>query len=130
MAAWALDAVDGWLARVLNQRTSFGFLFDKVVDRTLFNAGILAFLLYGYLPGMAVLILTKDLVISPPLVLASYRGRAIPGMGRAGKVMTLAQGAVLVWALLQLPFYEEAIYAVAIVGAIVGVRYLMRVFES
>jgi cardiolipin synthase len=56
-AAWLLgglgatDWVDGWLARRLNQRTSFGAVFDPAVDRLLFIVGVGSIVLDGAVPS-------------------------------------------------------------------------------
>jgi cardiolipin synthase len=56
-AAWLLgvlgatDWVDGWLARRLDQRSSFGAVFDPTVDRLLFIVGVGAIVIDGAVPG-------------------------------------------------------------------------------
>jgi cardiolipin synthase len=55
-AAWLLGAlgatdwVDGWLARRLDQRSTFGAVFDPAVDRLLFIVGVGSIVLDGAVP--------------------------------------------------------------------------------
>jgi cardiolipin synthase len=59
------DALDGWLARVLNCQTNFGLIIDPVADKVLIVA---CFILLGYhqfLPlWLVTLVLSRDLAIS------------------------------------------------------------------
>lgn len=125
--AWALDAVDGWLARYFRQATDFGSQLDKLIDRIVIALGVLALIRTGYLPQMAILLLTKDFGMLPALTIHSARGESPKGLGWYGKIMTAVQGATILWLLLNPPYQEVVIITVAIAGGFVAVRQLRRI---
>lgn len=80
IAAWLLaalgatDWVDGWLARILDQKTEFGAMFDPIVDRVLFVAAVPALLIDGSLPLIVgVVILVREVVVSSFALLLRLR---------------------------------------------------------
>ena len=125
--AWALDAVDGWLARYFRQATDFGSQLDKLIDRIVIALGVLALIRTGYLPPMSILLLTKDFGMLPALTIHSARGEAPQGLGWYGKAMTAIQGASILYLLFRLPYQELVIIAVALAGGFVAVRQLRRI---
>lgn len=127
VAAWALDAVDGLLARWLKQETVLGSTLDKIIDRIILGLGILALIRLGYLPRSAILLLSKDFALLPVLTIHGARGESLAGAGLPGKVITVVQGVAVFWLLLQWPYPAVVIGAVAVAGAFVASRHLYHV---
>lgn len=127
--AWALDAVDGLVARRLGQASEAGSLFDKAVDRMILAAGALAALAYGVVPAIVVLLFAKEWM-SLLLLLQRRRGRQVFDFGVPGKVLTLLEGLGFMWLILRWPYANAIVVAVALIGTVVGVRQLMRVIRK
>ncbi len=127
VAAWALDAVDGLLARWLKQETALGSTLDKIIDRIILGLGILALIRLAYLPRSAILLLAKDLALLPVLTIHGARGESLAGAGLSGKTMTFVQGAAVFWLLAEWSYQEIVIGAVAIAGGVVACRHLYQV---
>lgn len=126
--AWGLDAVDGWLARRFGQATNYGYLFDKVVDRVVIIGAVLVLLIEGLVPDMAVLLLTKDIAALPVLSVSAMSGKRVAGAGWSGKAVTVLQGVGVLWLLVGWPYAAVVVLAVALLGGIVGARYMYGVF--
>ena len=80
-AAWLLGAlgstdwVDGWVARKLNQRSSFGAVFDPTVDRCLFIVAVLAIAVDQSMPvWFAVAVLIREISLAAAMVIATAFG--------------------------------------------------------
>lgn len=126
LAAWGLDAVDGFVARRLGQATGFGYIFDKAVDRTIVVAGVIILLMYQVVPDFGLLILTKDIAALPAMTAQLKSRTALPSMGKGGKVAVVGQGLAVFWLWAGLPGGLWVVMAVAAVGAVVGGRYVFR----
>lgn len=78
-ALGATDWVDGWYARRFHQVSTFGKIFDPVVDRLLFFVSIVAIILADAAPlWFCLAVLVREIVISvATLILASLGARRI-----------------------------------------------------
>lgn len=128
--AWALDAVDGALARRWQQETVFGFVADKVVDRLLIIGALVALVLREYLPPLAFLLLTREVLTLPAVLRQLRSGQTVASLGWWGKATTLLQGVAILWALLGWPGSLVIIVVVAVFGVIAAVVYSYRVFSN
>jgi cardiolipin synthase len=128
--AWGLDAVDGYLARTLHERTTFGFFFDKIVDRIIIVGGIVFLWLAGLLPATALFLLAKDVVLLPMLTMHIFARKQMVSTGWPGKLVTVLQGAAILWLLFGFPASSVVVVGVAALGAVVGVRHLYRVLTG
>lgn len=117
---WALDAVDGFLARRLNQASEVGSLFDKVSDRVMLGGAFFALLAYGLTPVWAVFIFTKEIGLLLVWLLQP-RQRQID-LGVSGKIATFLQGVTLLWLMLQWPHPLILIAVSALFGIWVALR--------
>ena len=126
--SWALDAIDGTIARGLHEESRFGFLLDKVVDRiTLVGTGI--FLLWSHdASPWVVLLFTKDILLLPALVIHWVQHSLIQSAGYFGKLTTFLQGGSLIWILIGWPFVAGVIAVVAAVGFWTAVLYWQQFF--
>lgn len=85
----ATDWVDGWLARVLHQRTDFGAIFDPVVDRLLFIVGAIGVWIDGgvsrwFLAAM----MAREIVVGLTMVIATLFGMEPFAVSTLGKRYT------------------------------------------
>jgi len=72
------DAVDGHLARTVYGVTPFGALIDPLADKVLVCAAFVSFVQIGLVPAwIAVLILSREFLVTGLRVLAGARGRPI-----------------------------------------------------
>lgn len=125
--AWALDALDGLVARSLEQETRFGYLFDKVVDRLLIMGGVLLLVSLDLIREPALWLLAGNFVAAPALAIQLERKQPMTGMGGMGKVLTFAQGAAVIWLLLRAPAAGVVIVGIATYGSLAGGVHLYRV---
>jgi cardiolipin synthase len=80
--AWVLfavagltDALDGALARILKQRSSFGAMLDPLADKILLDTSFICLAVQGWIPsGLAVLVVSRDVFIVGGLALLQYSG--------------------------------------------------------
>jgi cardiolipin synthase len=85
----ASDWFDGYLARVLDQRTRLGAVLDPIGDRLGFVIIGIALVVGGLLPvWMLVVLLARELLVLLLGVLLLGTGRGIPTTSRLGKVAT------------------------------------------
>ena len=69
------DALDGLLARLLRQRTTFGAMLDPLADKVLLVTSFLCLASQGWLPNwLAVLVVSRDAIIVGGLSLLQYMG--------------------------------------------------------
>lgn len=89
VAITASDWFDGYLARVLDQRTRLGAVLDPIGDRAVFVVAGIGLVVSGLLPWwlLAVLLAREGLVLVVGGVLLA-RGAGIPDTSRLGKVAT------------------------------------------
>lgn len=123
LIAWALDAVDGWVARALGEVSKLGSWLDKIVDRCLMvGAGVL--LVYvQVIPAIALLLFVKDLLLLPAAVVAWRQKRFMPGAGVAGKAATFLQGVGLLWLMFGWPLPLLIIIPTAWLGLYTAYTY-------
>ncbi|MDP3997317.1 MAG: CDP-alcohol phosphatidyltransferase family protein [bacterium] len=125
--AWLLDAADGWLGRRLNQTTDFGYYFDKAVDRLLMGGAVFFLLAENLVSPLALLLLTKDIALLPVITIHAWAREKIRSAGWPGKLVTVLQGAGVIWLMVGLGQQEIMVVLVAVVGGIVGAWHLRRV---
>lgn len=85
------DAVDGYLARRLNQVTNFGKFIDPLADKLLVTAALLLFVSSGeMLPAAAMIIIAREFLVTSLRMVAVAEGQVIAA-GFAGKLKTVVQ---------------------------------------
>jgi cardiolipin synthase (CMP-forming) len=87
------DGIDGFIARQFNQRSRLGTYLDPLADKTLLVSIYVTFAIIGELPvWLAILVVSRDLLIVGGVVLAWMLGRPIAMSPRAiSKTNTVAQ---------------------------------------
>ena len=133
IAAGLSDALDGVLARVLNQRTVLGQYLDPVADKLLLSTLFLVLLHEGLMPlRVTVLVFGRDmgiLLVSAILYAAAGRREFAPSI--VGKANTLAQvtlvAVVLLHQLTHAPWVVAlrsfALWATMILTVLSGLHY-------
>jgi cardiolipin synthase (CMP-forming) len=104
------DAVDGYLARRLNQASRLGAILDPLADKLLLVSGIVVLSLdhRPILPSIPIwlttLIISRDVILPLGTILISYTGTTPKVQPKLlGKLATVAQMLVILWALFKAP---------------------------
>jgi cardiolipin synthase len=141
--AWVLfaiagftDALDGILARLLKQRSSFGAMLDPLADKVLLVTSFICLAVQEWIPGwLATLVVSRDLFIVGGLVLLQYSGvdvkRGIKPVW-VSKCATTAQISLVLLIMVEhsmQSFHPDLrlglVYAVAALTALSGAYYLV-----
>ena len=89
------DAVDGYIARSLNQTSLFGKFADPIADKLLIAGALIALLQLGELSAWAVLvIIAREFLVTGLRILAISEGQAI-GASFLGKAKTISHVALV-----------------------------------
>jgi cardiolipin synthase (CMP-forming) len=104
------DAVDGYLARRLNQSSRLGAILDPLADKLLLVSGIVVLSLdhRPILPSVPIwlttLIISRDVILPLGTILISYTGTTPKVQPKLlGKLATVAQMLMILWALFKAP---------------------------
>jgi cardiolipin synthase len=135
VGAGVSDAVDGWLARVWNQRSALGALLDPIADKALLVSVYVTLAAINVLPDwLAILVVFRDLLIVGGVVLLWVLG--VPARIRpllVSKANTFAQIALAALALLLAGFalsapwlLEAMIWLVAATTFASGAAYVVQ----
>lgn len=128
------DALDGLLARWLDQRTAIGSFLDPLADKLLSVSGFVTLSLIGPIPAwFVIVVISRDVLISlGALVLYLHDGRLEIAPSMTGKAAMLGQFATLVLTLLlQLDapverLWQTVIMLTAALTIISGLHYVWR----
>lgn len=99
------DALDGFLARVLHQRSRLGSMLDPLADKILLDTSFVCLALQGWLPSwLAILVVSRDVIIVGGLMLLQFLGvdvgeRINPSF--VSKLTTTAQIALVLLVMIQ-----------------------------
>ena len=118
------DAVDGWLARKLNQKTELGAFLDGLMDKVFFGIVFIALIVQFGLPWyLLALILARDIFVTLLflVILAFGLRKDVQMQARwPGKLVTVLQAAVMTLLLFEeityLNFWVIAVFAVSLVA--------------
>jgi cardiolipin synthase len=135
VGAGVSDAVDGWLARVWNQRSALGALLDPIADKALLVSVYVTLAAIGVLPDwLAILVVFRDLLIVGGVItlwMLGTRAQIRPLM--VSKANTVAQIALAALALLLAGFQlsapgllEVMIGVVAVTTLASGAAYVLQ----
>lgn len=129
------DAVDGWLARVRNARSTLGALLDPIADKALLVSVYVTLAAQGVLPDwLAILVVFRDLLIVGGVIFLWMLG--VPARIRplfVSKANTAAQLALAAlalllagWSLTAPLLLEIAIWTVAATTFASGLAYVLQ----
>lgn len=95
------DALDGFLARILNQQTALGSFLDPIADKVLVTTCFLALAILKVIPGwLAVIVISRDVIILMGISILSIMKIAFEVQPLfVSKVTTVLQVAVVFFAL-------------------------------
>lgn len=137
--AMLTDALDGILARKLNQKTEFGRKFDMVADRFLFLGVLITFLIKFWTNGILteyhilqmVLIGLREIINLPFMVVILYRKKdLVPHTNSVGKSVTVMQAIsfpILLLYILYPSIFGFSIYIAsltALIGIVSSIRFI------
>ena len=133
----ATDALDGFVARRTNQKTSLGAALDPVADKLLLMSSFIMLGLMGGIPlWLIVLVVSRDAVIlfgyAAIYFLVDERLEVVPTtMGKASTVLQLFTVGVVLALLADIPFLSQGtddilFYLTAAATVVSGVQYLYR----
>lgn len=144
--AWALfavagftDALDGFLARVLKQRSRLGAMLDPLADKCLLVASFICLAMQGWLPNwLTVLVVSRDAIILGGLALLHFWGVDIKSRIKpiwSSKATTTAQIGLVLFVMIQktfvlsYPLIESWFVALtAALTVVSGVHYVLKGF--
>lgn len=128
------DALDGYLARILRQKTVLGSYIDPLADKLLLLSGFLSLSFMSHLPPsiripawVTIPVISRDLIIllgSIVIFIATGRLTAKPLL--VGKATTLVQMLTVLTSLLSAPpFLQEAFFIASVLLTVVsGLQYI------
>ena len=124
------DFADGWMARTLNQVTSFGQVADPIADKALTGTALVLLSLYDVLPWwVTIVVMVREIGVTL-LRFWVIRFGVIPA-SRGGKIKTVLLIAAISWYIW--PFTDPLaavgpwIMLVAVVATVVtGIDYVIR----
>jgi cardiolipin synthase len=132
VASSVTDAIDGFLARILHQKTRLGAFIDPLADKSLLLGSYLALTYVGRVPAWltAAIVVRDVLIIAAVAILYRRIGRFTMTPSLPGKVSTFVQmvtaGAVLLagaFPALTVPL-RELYYLTAVISVVSGTHYI------
>lgn len=137
IAASITDAIDGLLARVLNQKTVLGSYLDPAADKLLNASSYTALAVFNLVPSwLAVIVVSRDVIICVGLMILFWTSHPLeirPSI--ASKLTTIFQFCTIIAALLLIyappPHFmggirDVLIWATAAGTIISGLQYILR----
>lgn len=91
IVASVTDALDGWLARTLNQVSNLGILLDPIADRLYILAALIGLAVRGFVPWWLLVVIVSRDVLLVVLALVLWRGGQ---MGKRGEKGRFRRGAI------------------------------------
>lgn len=124
------DAMDGHIARKYNLVTNFGKFMDPLADKLLVCSSLIC--LTDVIPSwIVVVIISRELIISGFRTIAADNGIVIAA-SYWGKVKTVFQMIMIIWLILDIPFFvcrvigQVIIYASLVLTVISLVDYMIK----
>lgn len=132
IVASATDALDGYLARGLKQKTEFGAIMDPIADKLLLNSAFICFSLVSSLPAylkmplyVPIVIISRDVIILlGAMVIYLLNGKIEARPTMIGKVTTFFQMLTIVSVLLRYIHSSVIWNAAAILTLVSGLDYI------
>lgn len=103
------DALDGAIARLLNQRTSLGTILDPIADKIFLSSAVTVIAVMGMVPvWIAIALVSRDVIVISGVVLLQWVGTPIPIRPHFwGKMTTLFEILYLFLVLLRQSGYAQ-----------------------
>ena len=124
------DSLDGFLARVLKEKTSLGALLDPLADKTMLVSSFIVLYLKDIVPfWVTVIVLTRDLILTLGyLGLCKLFGKIEILPSTLGKLTTFCQIATVVYVLWSdvRSYQNFFFYTTAALTIITGIHYVYQ----
>ncbi len=128
------DVLDGFVARMSNQKTRFGEVLDPIADKLLLMSSFVIFAILGWVPlWLTITVLSRDvIVIIGTVILYLSTGMLVMQVTRTGKLTIALQVAMLAYILIRVNYLGDAgspmifYFVVLISTAASGVQYIMK----
>ena len=129
------DAVDGYIARSLNQTSLFGKFADPIADKLLVSGALIALVQLGDLSAAAVMVIVaREFLVTGLRILAISEGEVIPA-SPLGKLKTMSHIALVLAVLADRTFAlgpaggvarEITLWVAVALTVISGIEYFVR----
>lgn len=131
------DALDGYVARSRNQVTNLGRVLDPLADKTLLLSALIILArpslqaLDPHIPiWLTTLVISRDVALVGGYFLIHHFAGSVRVRPRwSGKIATVLQMALVVWALLQVPHPHFA-WLAALAGLATGLSFVQYVVDG
>lgn len=121
------DAIDGIVARSLQQVSKIGAIFDPIADKLLVATGLVGLLAQGMVPPWPVaLILSREFLVLGLRILDASQAGKIIAAERLGKMKTISQLAAIGWLILGWPFGNVLLWTSVVLTWASGLDYWVR----
>lgn len=134
------DALDGFLARIWNQRTQLGAMLDPLADKALLVTSYVCLAINGWLPiWLAVLVVSRDAIIVGGLAVLNFWGVDVRTRIKpiwVSKFTTAAQISLVICVMIKWTFKLDHVFLLSIAIWITaaatvwsGIAYVCKGFE-
>ena len=132
LSAGISDAIDGFLARILNQRTLLGTYLDPIADKALIDLAFLSLTIKGFIPiWVAIIVLGRDFIIIIGFITlkaASFEIKVEPNL--LGQATTLSEMLFILSTLSSFLFLSRLKYPLItimiVLNCISGILYISK----
>ncbi|EGJ51295.1 CDP-alcohol phosphatidyltransferase family protein [Desulfocurvibacter africanus] len=123
------DGLDGFLARVLRQRSKLGAMLDPLADKVLLDASFITLAVKDWLPDfLAVLVVSRDALIIGGLLVLNFWGIDVKNIARpawTSKLNTLLQISLVLFVLLEQTFgFDQNAVRLLLLAGVSGLTVL------
>lgn len=133
LLAAVTDALDGFLARVFNQKTTLGSYLDPIADKLLLASSFVACALLGLIPRwLAILVVSRDIIISMGIILlrlnalhVEIRPRAISKCTTFFQLLSIACALLLSILHKDYPAAAAVFWATGVLTVASGIHYIL-----
>ena len=130
IGAGITDGLDGWIARVFNQRTTIGAYLDPIADKLMLTTAFIVLAILEIIPSwLTVIVIARDVIILLGILmlfLTSHKVEIKPIF--LGKASTVMQLVTIAWALVtQFSMVMKSIFP-AIIWVTAGLTVLSGLF--
>jgi CDP-diacylglycerol--glycerol-3-phosphate 3-phosphatidyltransferase len=121
------DAVDGYIARKFDLKTTWGKIFDPLADKVLILGILICLIEVRDLTSLPVIVLVfRDLIVMGQRIFLAEKGIVVPA-SLLGKIKTVIQTAAVLFLILSLPYGVELLWLSVLLSIVSGVEYLRKV---
>ena len=128
------DAIDGGIARTLDQTTELGTVLDPIADKLLIASAFISLSMMKSIPpnmkipgGVVLIVISRDIIILLGfLVIYFLKGRVLVKPSFLGKITTFSQMIAIIAILMTSQYNKFFIYPAVFFTIISGIDYIWR----